>query len=55
MLGASWNTLPTPWPQKSRTTEQRMALDIGLDGVADVAGARAGLHRREAALDAPRR
>ena len=24
MLGLSWNTSPTPWPQKSRTTLQRM-------------------------------
>ena len=52
MFGASWKSWPTPWPQKSRTTEQRSRLGIGLDGGADVAGAGAGPDRRDAAHQA---
>ena len=52
MLGTSWNSWPRPWPQKSRTTEQPLALGIDLDGVTDIAGAGARDGRRDSAHQA---
>ena len=44
--------LTEPWPQKSRTTEQRSHFGIDLDGMADIAGGGARLPRRPRASGA---